>query len=133
MGDGGRGAYHNAFFSFKVHSYNRPFPFCPLLQTTFRASQLNIGLKILDISWNGFCGDSCKVLGSALKENGTLRELDLSYNRLDAEAVGGLMKGVQVNEILSTLKVREGRGRGERQREREREKGERERVQQTGR
>ncbi|KAL8598743.1 hypothetical protein ACOMHN_033307 [Nucella lapillus] len=66
---------------------------------------VNTGLKILDISWNGFASDSCKILGQSLKTNFTLRELDISSNRLDAEAIGGLLKGVQANETLSTLKV----------------------------
>ena len=59
----------------------------------------------MDISWNGFAADSCKILGVSLKNNSYLKELDISSNRVDAESVGHLLKGLQVNDTLSILKV----------------------------
>nr|KAG5711601.1 hypothetical protein BaRGS_016783 [Batillaria attramentaria] len=67
--------------------------------------QVNGGLRVLDLSWNGFASDSCKILGQSLRDNMMLRELDISFNRLDTEAVGGLLKGVQQNDTLATLRM----------------------------
>ncbi|XP_012942856.1 leucine-rich repeat-containing protein 74B [Aplysia californica] len=65
----------------------------------------NVALKVIDLSWNGFCSKACKILGDSLLENISLRELDLTRNRINAEGVGGIMKGVQANHTLTALRV----------------------------
>lgn len=67
--------------------------------------QGNGGLRVFNISWNGFALDSCMILGQSLKDNTMLRELDISHNGLDTAAMGGILKGVQGNETLTTLRV----------------------------
>ena len=64
-----------------------------------------MGLRKLNLSWNGFGQAGCLALGQALKENRTLKELDIASNRLTVEAVGGLMKGLQENDGLNILRV----------------------------
>ena len=68
--------------------------------------QRNVGLRRLNLSWNGFGQAGSLALGQALKENRTLIELDIASNRLTVEAVGGLMKGLQENDGLNILRVR---------------------------
>ena len=68
-------------------------------------SQRNVGLRKLNLSWNGFGQEGCLALGQAIKENRTLKELDIASNRLTVEAVGGLMKGLQENDGLTVLRV----------------------------
>ena len=36
-----------------------------------------MGLKILDLSWNGFGNEGAQAIGEALKFNGSLQELDI--------------------------------------------------------
>ena len=69
--------------------------------------QRNVGLRKLNLSWNGFGQDGCLALGQAMKENRTLKELDVASNRLTVTAVGGLMKGIQENDGLLILRVSE--------------------------
>ena len=64
-----------------------------------------MGLRKLNLAWNGFGQDGCLALGQAMKENRTLRELDIASNRLTVEAVAGLMKGIQENDGLTVLRV----------------------------
>lgn len=67
--------------------------------------QKNIGLRRLDLSWNGYGKDECYILGKAIKENTTLKELDISNNRINTEAVGCIMEGIQVNDGIEILRV----------------------------
>ena len=64
-------------------------------------------MRKLNLAWNGFGQDGCLALGQAMKENRTLRELDIASNRLTVEAVAGLMKGIQENDGLTVLRVNE--------------------------
>lgn len=68
--------------------------------------QKNIGLRKLDISWNGYGKDECFILSHALQENTTLKELDISNNRLNKEAIKHLLDGIQNGDGLETLRVR---------------------------
>ena len=70
--------------------------------------QKNVGLKRLDISFNGFGREGCKGLSLALKKNRTLQELDLSYNRMVDEDIEVLAQGLMENEALKTLAVCKG-------------------------
>ena len=38
-----------------------------------------MGLKILDLSWNGFGNEGAQAVGEALKFNGSLEELDIVW------------------------------------------------------
>lgn len=67
--------------------------------------QKNVAMKKLNISWNGFAVQGAKGLGRALVENRTLLQLDVSNNRLEAKAVGELLKGLKQNDSLDSLKV----------------------------
>lgn len=46
------------------------------------------------------------MLSKSLKENTTLKELDISHNRLEKEALGFLMQGVKDSDGLEILRVR---------------------------
>lgn len=67
--------------------------------------QVNVTLKHLDLSWNGFGNEGALALGEALKFNNTLVYLDLSKNRISDEGVGMLCRGLEANDTLRTLKV----------------------------
>ena len=67
--------------------------------------QSNMGIKYLDLSWNGFTNAGAKVLGEALKRNSTLIELDLSSNRINLEGAVYIARGLKVNETLQYLSV----------------------------
>jgi hypothetical protein len=43
---------------------------------------MNIGLKNVDLSWNGFAQEGAKLFLKTLKENECLEELDLTYSKL---------------------------------------------------
>ncbi|XP_028997609.1 leucine-rich repeat-containing protein 74A-like isoform X2 [Betta splendens] len=65
----------------------------------------NATLKRLHLSWNGFGRREAESLGDALKLNRTLVLLDLSSNRLDDGAVALLCRGLAANEGLRILKL----------------------------
>lgn len=67
--------------------------------------QVNVTLKHLDLSWNGFGNEGALALGEALKFNNTLVYLDLGNNRITNEGVGMLCRGLEANDTLRTLKV----------------------------
>lgn len=46
-----------------------------------------------------------EAMGLALKQNRTLLELDISYNRIPVEAAAAIAAGVKENDTLKTLKV----------------------------
>ena len=58
------------------------------------------------MAWNGFAKNDAIVLGKSIKENTTLKELDISHNRLEKEALGFLMQGVKDSDGLEILRVR---------------------------
>ena len=68
--------------------------------------QENIILKTLNVSMNGFGQEGAEALGTALRTNSTLTDLDLSHNRVPDVGLLGMAKGLQGNEGLVTLKVR---------------------------
>ena len=78
----------------------------PEITLYFILVQKNIGLRKLDISWNGYGKDECYILSQTLKENTTLKELDLSNNRVNKDAIGHLLKALQEGDGLETLRVR---------------------------
>jgi len=67
--------------------------------------QKNVGLKKINLGWNGFSKVGATMLGQALTENRTLLELDISNNRLGLTAIPLLLKGLQENDGLETLHV----------------------------
>lgn len=69
--------------------------------------QVNLTIKSLDLSWNGFGNEGVLALGEALKFNSTLLYLDLSSNRVTNEGAGMLCKGLEANDTLKVLKVKE--------------------------
>ncbi|XP_072479271.1 leucine-rich repeat-containing protein 74A isoform X1 [Notamacropus eugenii] len=69
------------------------------------SSQVNITLKTLDVSWNGFGNEGAQALGEALKVNSTLAYLDISSNHLNNEGAIKLGKGLELNETLRILKM----------------------------
>lgn len=66
---------------------------------------MNVTLKHLDLSWNGFGNEGALALGEALKFNNTLVYLDLNNNRITNEGVGMLCKGLEANDTLRSLMV----------------------------
>lgn len=69
--------------------------------------QVNMTLKYLDLSWNGFGNEGALALGEALKFNNTLLHLNLNNNRITNEGVGMFCKGLEANETLRVLHVSE--------------------------
>uniref|UniRef100_A0A8C9W539 Leucine rich repeat containing 74A n=1 Tax=Scleropages formosus TaxID=113540 RepID=A0A8C9W539_SCLFO len=63
-------------------------------------NQVNITLKHLDLSWNGFGNEGALALGEALKYNDTLVHLDLSHNRVTNEGARTLCRGLEINDTL---------------------------------
>ncbi|KAB1255189.1 Leucine-rich repeat-containing protein 74B [Camelus dromedarius] len=88
----------------------RPWPWLPppspvVPQLRSFASQANIFLRVLDISYNG-CGDTgASALGGALKTNNMLEELIMSNNRISAAGALSLGLGLRVNRTLRILVV----------------------------
>lgn len=64
-----------------------------------------MGLKQLDLSWNGFGNEGALALGEALKFNTTLVHLNLNNNRITNEGVGMLSRGLEHNDTLQILQV----------------------------
>lgn len=64
-----------------------------------------MGLKRLDLSWNGFGNEGALALGEALKFNNTLVHLNLNNNRITNEGVGMLSRGLEHNDTLQILQV----------------------------
>lgn len=64
-----------------------------------------MGLKHLNLSWNGFGNEGALALGEALKFNNTLVHLNLNNNRITNEGVGLLCRGLEHNDTLQILQV----------------------------
>lgn len=67
--------------------------------------QVNMMLKHLDLSWNGFGNEGALAMGEALKFNNTLVHLNLNNNRLTNEGVSMLCLGLEYNDNLRVLQV----------------------------
>ena len=59
----------------------------------------------MDLSWNGFAMEGCRSMGEALKNNITLRELDISNSRVNFACLAELLKGLKENKSLEILRV----------------------------
>lgn len=68
--------------------------------------QENVGLKRLNVSFNGFGTEGAACMGQALATNRTLLELDISKNRITNIDVKVLAKQLKSNDTLEVLKVR---------------------------
>lgn len=68
--------------------------------------QVNMMVKHLDLSWNGFGNEGALAMGEALKFNSTLVYLNLNNNRLTNEGVAMMCKGLEFNDTLRVLLVR---------------------------
>ena len=85
------------FFSapfLKIH----PDLFCFVLQTNVRLHRVNL-------AWNGFDNESAEALAETITENTTLKELDLTGNRLSDQAIVLLAEGLERNDGLHRLIV----------------------------
>ncbi len=67
--------------------------------------QTNSTLEVLDLSWNGFGFEGCVAVAHMLQYNITLVELDLTNNRISPHALLELLKGLENNKKLATLRV----------------------------
>ena len=66
--------------------------------------QDNIGMKVLNVSWNGFGEEGAIAMGTALKTC-TLVELDMTNNRIGAEGFVTMIKSLKNNDDLRKLIV----------------------------
>ena len=71
----------------------------------FLLPQDNIGLKKLNLAWNGFGEEGAIALAVALRHC-TLTRLDVTNNRIGSEGYGCLVKSLRDNEYLKELIVR---------------------------
>lgn len=55
---------------------------------------------------NGFGYDGADVLGKALNQNRTLRELNVAHNRIPEKGAILIAAGLRNNDTLKTLRVR---------------------------
>ena len=60
---------------------------------------------MLNVAYNGFGREGCRALGAALGQNSTLKELDIRNNRVYMDDVGALLKGLEANTTLGTIRV----------------------------
>ena len=66
--------------------------------------QDNIGLKVLNLAWNGFGDKGAIAMATALKTC-TLVTLDLTCNRIGAEGFVTMVKALKDNDLLKHLDV----------------------------
>ena len=71
--------------------------------------QENVGLKSLNVSFNGFGTEGTYVMAQAIANNRTLKHLDMSKNRITDIDITQLTKQLKNNETLETLRVCIGR------------------------
>ena len=69
--------------------------------------QKNCAIEELNLGWNGFSLEGCIGLGEALGCNHSLMNLDLTNNRINNEHIKNLIGGLQKNNTLETLKVKQ--------------------------
>ncbi|KAH3839397.1 hypothetical protein DPMN_112827 [Dreissena polymorpha] len=67
--------------------------------------QENINLEVLNLSWNGLYLQGATSISAALAKNQSLRELDISCNRLSEKCVASFLTGMRNNTTLKKLKV----------------------------
>ena len=67
--------------------------------------QENVGLKTLNVSFNGFGHEGTCAMAQALAHNTTLHDLDMSKNRITDIGVIMLTKQLKHNEGLRILRV----------------------------
>ena len=67
--------------------------------------QVNMTLKQLDLSYNGFGNIGAQALGEALHHNSTLVLLDVGSNRISDEGTRVLFQGLATNDSLRVLRV----------------------------
>ena len=67
--------------------------------------QENVGLKSLNVSFNGFGTEGTSAMAHAIAQNRTLKHLDMSKNRITDIDVTQLTKQLKHNESLETLRV----------------------------
>ena len=69
------------------------------------AAQKNGGVRVLDLSMNGFADRGAAAVGLALPHNSTLVELNLSHNRIDERGAVALVTGAAHCDSLRMLAV----------------------------
>ena len=69
------------------------------------AAQKNGGVRVLDLSMNGFADRGAAAVGLALPHNSTLVELNLSHNRIDERGAIALANGAAHCDSLRMLAV----------------------------
>lgn len=62
-------------------------------------------LTVCDLSWNGFGEDGGLAIADAMLSNTTLKDLDISNNRLTFPVAAKMAKALITNESLERLKV----------------------------
>lgn len=65
--------------------------------------QENVGLKEINLAWNGFEDEGALTLGLALRANGTLEHMDLTCNRITGKGLHALATALSANDSLRTL------------------------------
>ena len=60
---------------------------------------------MLDVSWNGLYMDGTIRIAVALTKNQSLRDIDLSCNRLSEACITEFLKGLAKNTTLTKLRV----------------------------
>lgn len=68
--------------------------------------QENIRIKVFRIAWNGLGPEGGAAMADALETNSSLIELDISGNRLNADAAIKIAKSLETNETLEILRVK---------------------------
>lgn len=62
-------------------------------------------LKRCSLAWNGFGQEGGSAIADAIGANDSLKDLDISGNRLEGYSAFLIAKGLRKNEDLATLKV----------------------------
>merc|ERR1719436_2223167 len=65
----------------------------------------NVSLKEIDLSWNGIDSSHSADLANVLITNNTLLELNLNNNRICQNGVANIAKGIASNESLICLRI----------------------------
>ena len=78
---------------------------CFLSKTNPKFLQKNYGLRVLDVSFNGFAAEGAAVMANVLKKNRTLQVVDMRHNRLNDADVINIATKMDANDSLKVLKV----------------------------
>ena len=68
--------------------------------------QRNRSIEKLNLSWNGLYLQGAKALACALSVNDSLKDLDVTCNRMSEECLTTLLNGLKNNRTLEILRVR---------------------------